>query len=331
VTGPAASWLVRLGGSLSSTPAVAGIVVVGLVAGWLGAMSAGALDGGADGPSEVLPLFACPDGQSQVGEVQPGEQVLVTARSQDGAWLAVHFPDGALGRAWAERAAFTLESDAGSLPVAGCDAATAPSFPVAGSTFTITANFSPSPPPTHRPTATPEPTASPTAAPTATPRTSPAPAPTSGPMPTVSPGPSPSPTPPPTPTPTAPPTPTAAPTPDTTGPVLTNLVQSVDLIYVFGGSCVPEWVTISVDAADPGTVFSATVWYSPPNGSWFSKPMGLVAGSSLDGTWAATIYTDMGWLAGDMQYYVVARDYPRNSSKLPGSGYPHVSVTYCGV
>jgi hypothetical protein len=150
-----AGWLGKIGAG-ATNPALVGIVAGGLVVGSIGGLTLGGRAAVLEAPPEPLPLFACPDGQRGIGSVEPGEEVLVTARSGDGNWLEIHYPDGAQDRAWGERAAFTLDADPGSLPIAGCAAQSEPPLRP-GSSLTIAAAFSPSPAPTHRPTPTPAP------------------------------------------------------------------------------------------------------------------------------------------------------------------------------
>ena len=339
-------WLGKLSSMLGSGPTIVGLAVGGLVIGTIGSLTLG---GRANQPaiaSDPLPLFACPNGETMIGEVQPGEQVLVTARNVDGSWLQVHFPDGLQARAWGERAAFTLDADPASLPVADCTSASGePGGP--GASLTITANYSPSPPPTRLPIPpTIAPTEAPliTAAPTPTPAT---PAPTRTLRPTATPKgtpkgtpvPTKGSTPPPTAGPTPTPTPTPTPVPDTTPPSMSGLDWGPNTITSSPatGCAVPDdTVTIYVSAADPSGVQSVTLWYDPPGPiGWTAKNMPLLSGSSTNGTYRTTVTSNNNWAFGQfanperMYFYTVAVDTKANSGQLPTSNYPFINVVVC--
>jgi hypothetical protein len=342
MTGGTPVWLGKLGATLGSGPTVVGLAVGGLVIGTIGSLTLGGRADPGAVVSDPLPLFACPDGQTVIGQVQPGEQVLVTARSADGSWLQVHFPDGLQARAWGERAAFTLDTDPGSLPVADCTpASAAPGGP--GASLTITANYSPSPPPTRVPIPpTVAPTEAPliTAPPTATPRPTPTQRPTATPRgtPKGTPVPTKGATPPPTAAPSPTPTPTQA--PDTTPPSLSGLDWGPNTITSSPatGCAVPDdTTTIYVTAADPSGVQSVTLWYDPPGATlgWTAKNMPLLSGNSTNGVYRTTVTTNNNWAFGQfanperMYFYVVAVDTKANSRQLPTSNYPYVNVVVC--
>jgi hypothetical protein len=305
-------WLGKLVTAVGSGPTLIGIAVGGVVVGTVGSLTLGGRAAALQDQGDPLPLFACPDAATVIGQIQPGEQVLVTGRSDDGTWLEVHFPDGKQGRAWGEWAAFTLDADPGALPVSGCGPAhSAPSAPAAS--LTVTANYSPSPGPTRgQPSPGPSLAASPE--PSLTPTPSPTPSPTPHPTATAkgSPtkGPSPAPTPTPTPTLTPTPTPTPAPTPtnDTTPPSLSNLTANPSTIS-YAPDC-PDTTTITV-STDPSGVQSITLWYDPPGGTlgWTSKAMTFWIGNASSATWRTTLSTVWpGWDQGQTPFYVVASD-----------------------
>jgi hypothetical protein len=122
----------------------------------------------AAGP-QTLALVGCPGSGSVVAVAKPGDQMLVTGRSADGAWLRVYVPGPVGNDGWVPATTLNLLADGSAVPVAACDvvAATATPGPTAvpaSATPTATAPL----------TATPTPTAKPTPTPTATPNPGPA-------------------------------------------------------------------------------------------------------------------------------------------------------------
>jgi hypothetical protein len=119
----------------------------------------------AAGP-QTLALVGCPGSGSVVAVAKPGDQMLVTGRSADGAWLRVYVPGPVGNDGWVPATALNLLADGSSVPVADCDvaAATATPGPTAvpasatpTATATATATAKPTPTPTATPTATPNP------------------------------------------------------------------------------------------------------------------------------------------------------------------------------
>lgn len=155
--------------------------------------------------------------------------------------------------------------------------------------------------PTVEPTATPSPTAKPTATPI--------------PTPTVKP----------TPTPTPKPKPNAA-------PKVTGLKASRTTIsYDRGKYCVtaPKSTTISVAATDADGLASVTLFFRRPGSTTFvQKPMVL-----SNGRYVVTLDTTADKLsrAGDLRYYVVARDANATpkSTRSPVSGTLAIAVKVC--
>jgi hypothetical protein len=104
-----------------------------------------------------------------VAVARPGDQMLVTGRSADGAWFRVYVPGPAEHDGWVPASTINLLADGSAVPIAGCaevaaatgtpgpTAVPATATPTAGPTATATA------------TATAMPTAEPTASPTPTP------------------------------------------------------------------------------------------------------------------------------------------------------------------
>jgi hypothetical protein len=146
-------------GGLSGVLAMSALIATGVVA--VGPAPAG---------PQALALVGCPGSGSVVAVAQPGDQMLVTGRSADGAWLRVYVP-GPASDGWVPASTLNLLADGAGLPVAGCvEAAVVP--PTA-----VPATATPTVPPTATPTATAKPTAKPTAAPTASPTPTPNPGP----------------------------------------------------------------------------------------------------------------------------------------------------------
>jgi hypothetical protein len=113
---------------------------------------------------QTLALVGCPGSGSVVAVARPGDQMLVTGRSADGAWLQVYVPGPAGNDGWVPAATVNLLADSSALPIADCavaaatatpgpTAAPATATPTAIATATSTAKPTPSPTPT--PTATP--------------------------------------------------------------------------------------------------------------------------------------------------------------------------------
>ncbi len=308
----------RVATRLQTAPLVA-VGVAGVIVGSATMVIAGPRGGSSAVPSSPLPLFACPDGKTQVGDVQPGEQVLLTARTEDATWLQVHFPaGGGLDRAWAQAAAFSIEGTFTALPVAACEQLAERVQGPAASLTTAVRN-SPSPAPTRRPTAQPSAVASE------------APSPTPSPTPTPGPTPKPGVTPPPAPT----PTPTPSPTPDTVGPVMSAIGANPTTIYDYtSGPCYAKSTTIKVTAADVSGVQSVTLWYDPPGAAgWSAKSMSLSLGTSVNGTWQTTLTAVSGWTAGPIYYYTVGVDTRQNATQYPPAGptgYPAVTILLGG-
>jgi hypothetical protein len=158
------------------------------------------------GGSDALGLLGCPGAGSVVAIAQPGDRMLVTGRSADGAYLRVYVPGPAGNDGWAPATMMVLLADGRDLPVVACPQM--PDRPAAASTSpsTVPATFSPSESPSPAPSAPPtaSPTPKPIVAPTPTPAPTPAPAPTTTPTrpppPTRSPPPNPTKSPPPSPT-----------------------------------------------------------------------------------------------------------------------------------
>jgi hypothetical protein len=114
--------------------------------------------GGSGASPRGLVLVACPASGPVLAVVDPGQKLLVTGRSSDGAWLQVYLPGPALPYAWAPASELQPSGDTGTLPVASCEVAAA-----SPSATPIVAIVSPTPTATPTPTPTPTPTATPVA------------------------------------------------------------------------------------------------------------------------------------------------------------------------
>jgi len=194
---PLFAFLVLAAGGLSGVVAMGALIAGGIVP-VQGAKTYGE-------PPGALAIVACPGSDSALALADPGQRMLVTGRSADGAWLRVYVPGPAGNDGWVRAVSVTL-LPGDPLPAVECEAQrTRTAAPVA--TATQGATPTPSPTPTPQPT-----TAPPTPLPTPTPKpVTPPPPPTPSPTPTPPPSPTPttSPTPPPT---RAPETPTPSPT-----------------------------------------------------------------------------------------------------------------------
>jgi hypothetical protein len=100
-----------------------------------------------------LALVRCPGSGPVIAFAQPGERMLVTGRSADGAWLRIYVPGPISGEGWVRAGSIELLADGSGLPVGNCgDVAAATAIP---------ATPAPSPTPTATPQsriATPSPT-----------------------------------------------------------------------------------------------------------------------------------------------------------------------------
>jgi hypothetical protein len=147
--------------SLGGTGVTTAVVTGGLVVGIAGAVGTGLATPGSS--TDELPILACPGEGPELARVAAGQEMLVTARTQDGTWLRIHFPEPGRTEAWVEAAALRVDGDLSTLPVADCAAvAAATSAPVPVATLTASNPFVP---PTEAPD-TPEPTGDVTPPPT---------------------------------------------------------------------------------------------------------------------------------------------------------------------
>lgn len=309
----ARAWLAKLVGAVGGAPTVGALVVAGLIVGGLGgAFAGGAFGRGSGTPAEgELAIYPCPDAGPVIAVAGPGQRLLVTGRSADGAWLRIHFPAPGRDEAWVRAAELRLEGALESVEVAECGPqALVIGNPSPTATLTVVGSFVPTPAPTPTPTATPTPTPTPT--PTAVPTVKPTVKPTVA--PTVAP----------TPVPT--PVPTPAPTPNP-GPTYVRLTDGPDPIQRPGlFVCAPGGSTTTVsaviqdaDGVDPGSVM---LHYLIPGATVETVvPMTATGG----GIFVAQVTASPNWpQAGTLTYYVTASDLLGNASQSAGG-----TVTVC--
>ena len=239
----AGAWLAKLVGAAGGAPTVGALVVGGLLVGALGgAFAGGAFGRGADVPADgELAIYPCPETGPVLAVAGPGQRMLVTGRTADGAWLRIHFPTPGRDEAWVQADSLRLVGELDSVELAECAPETAVSTgPSALESMTAIGSFVPTPSPTPKPS-----------------------------------------TPPPTAPPTAPLTPTPVPTPtDSTPPTLGNLAAQPPIIYS-NARCGPTSSTITVTASDPESGITSVVLYYRPlssTGPYSTKPMSVIVG-----------------------------------------------------
>jgi len=83
-------------------------------------------------PTGDLPIVACPGSGPLLAVADPGQRMLVTGRSADGAWLRVHVPSPVSNEGWVPAAAVDLLADPIALPTVACGASEPASGEAAG-------------------------------------------------------------------------------------------------------------------------------------------------------------------------------------------------------
>ncbi len=274
-------------GSLLAGKGLAAIVAGALV----GAASGGTLVatgavhfGGSSGSGAAsqarISLVACPNQGPVIGDVAAGEQVLVTGRTADNAWLELYYPAPGISAAWTPAGPLQLQGSLASLPVHACNAPSPTPGP------SLIAEVSPSPPASPSPAISPSPEVSPS--------------------PEISPSPSPS--------------PGASPTPNVGPKLTSLAASTKTLYYDPSSYCSKgsaETVTFSVNATDPNGVASVALFWQEPGGSYTSRAM-TKSGSTWSLTLSSK--NDSINTAGTLNYYVHANDTLGGGSKLPVSG-----------
>ena len=154
-------------------PQVAAVVVAGglIVGGLGGAYVASRPPGESVVPAGELAVYPCPDQGPALMTVKGGQKLLATGRTEDGAWLRIHYPLPGRSEAWVQASPLSVAGAVDSLPVAVCAAEVAAPAPdlVPGIELTAILNLAPSPAPTPTPSPTPEPTPTPSPTPNAKP------------------------------------------------------------------------------------------------------------------------------------------------------------------
>ncbi|HYO43972.1 MAG TPA: hypothetical protein VES19_12305 [Candidatus Limnocylindrales bacterium] len=285
-------------GGLGGPGAAAAIVAGGILVGALGGGIA-ATQGSGQQPASAtgkLAVFACPDSGAPLVMIGAGQKLLVTGRTEDSAWLRIHFPEPGRTEAWVQASPLTVAGEVASLPVSECasELAVAPPSIEPGMTLTAVANNPPSAPPTTAPEVTPTPAESPTESPTATPTAEP-----------------------------------------NSRPTLASLTVSTRKISYDTGAYCPnavKKVTFRVKAGDGTSVDGvALFWRKPGAGGFARAPMSRISGSATSGTWQVTLDTtaDAITKAGRLAYYAVATDSAGATRRLPVEGSNSISVAVC--
>jgi hypothetical protein len=223
--------------------------------------------------ARTLAVVGCPGAGSIVAVAQPGQQMLVTGRSADGAWLRIYVPGPASNDGWVPATSVNVLADASGLPVAGCaEVAAATGTPGPTATATVLA------------TATPTPAATPTATP----------------KPTSTPRPTPTPTPVPTPTPNLGPTFVMQPVSD---------VASINTNPLGTGTCTLALGTgLTTRVSDPDGIAGIQLWVRKPGAATYKRLSHDFTNNG--GTWNDFINAkdDGVTTAGTLSYYALATD-----------------------
>jgi hypothetical protein len=155
--------LAGLGGPGAAAAIVAGGIVVGALGGGLAATQ-GSGGGQPASATGKLAVYACPDSGAPIVMIQGGQKLLVTGRTEDSAWLRIHFPEPGRTEAWVQASPLQVDGAVASLPVATCMPELAIASPSLEPAMSLTAvqNNPPSEAPSPEATPTPPPTPSPT-------------------------------------------------------------------------------------------------------------------------------------------------------------------------
>lgn len=150
--------------SLGGPQVAAVVVVAGLAVGALGGavIGSGGFSGQPATTSGELAVYPCPDQGPALTTVMGGQKLLATGRTENGAWLRIHYPLPGRTEAWVQASPLSVSGAVDSLPVAECAPEFAAGLPdvLPGPTLTAILNLLPTAAPTPEPT--PEPTATPT-------------------------------------------------------------------------------------------------------------------------------------------------------------------------
>jgi hypothetical protein len=289
--------LPRLATALSQPAVLAAGVATGIGVGAVG-VGTGAIPV-TDPAPRLVALYECPDSARVVMNLPGNQNVLVTARTADGAWLQIYIGEAAAERGWARAASLQLKAAPDTLPIEDCT-------PEATSEPTL-----------EPPTVLPSPVASEapfSAGPSGVPATelppAPSPTPSRTPSPTKTPGPTKTPTPTPTPL---------------TGPVLFNVdlyapAQEGDGVYRTyyrdQYACPYAWnnVALTVESDDAQGTASVTIYFRPTNGTTGSIPMSDENG--LGTLWDGGFDAQEAWAVGPLELWLQGTDADGNKGPI---------------
>jgi hypothetical protein len=291
--------------SLAVQPAVlAAGVATGVAVGAVG-VGTGAIPVTDPGP-RLTALYECPDAARVVTNLQPSQNVLVTARTADGQWLEIYIGQAGAESGWARASSLQLKAAPDSLPIADCTPAATPEFTASSPTFV----------PSLGPSVTDVPA---TVVPSI--GSSPTPAPTKTPKPTRTPRP----------TPTAP-----------TGPKLSAFTLNPypgywyivedppgsGLYPMFQVGCtIGNWtVGFYIEAQDPDGIASVTLSYQPPG---VSAPLEETMGEEGPGEYYREIVSEDAWSLGEIDYSITAIDGVGDSTTFNGPSNYRIISTNC--
>ncbi len=285
-----ASFLGALGGPATAAALVAG----GLVAGAIGGGLVAGAGSGATVPEPAagtLPVYPCPDAGPALATVQGGQRLLVTGRTEDGAWLRIHLPAPGRTEGWVQATPLTVKGDITSLPVAECQPELAIASPSVAPEPSLTAVVNATPPPTAPPSPSPTPSPSPSATPTPTPANK-------------------------------------APTIASLRVSTAKISYDTGNYCPKAGSSVTFKVRA---ADDSGIEKVALFWRKPGSNSFTSATMTRTGGSARDGTWQVTLDTGANDItkAGKLAFYAVATDGAGKDRRIPSRGSDTITVAVC--
>jgi hypothetical protein len=291
-----ASFLGAVGGPTTAAALVAGGLVAGVIGGGvLAGAASGDRPGGGAPAAGTLPVYPCPNAGPALATVQGGQRLLVTGRTEDGAWLRIHLPEPGRTEGWVQANPLTVKGDVTSLPVAECLPELAVVAPGVAPEPSLTATVAIQPTPTPTPTPTP---------PTATPTPTPAAA-------------------------------TPTPTPANKAPGLASLRVSTSRISYDTANYCPNAatsVTFRVTATDDAGVAGVTLFWRKPGSNGFAQArMTRSGGSAKDATWQVTLDTGTNDIttAGKLAYYAVATDTAGKTRRIPANGSNTITVAVC--
>jgi hypothetical protein len=289
------SWFARALAALGGPAPAAVILVAGVIVGGVGGVMV--TSGSSTASGGTVSVYPCPNQGPALLTIAGGQQLLVTGRTADSAWVRIHLPTPGRTEGWVEAGPLTINGSLDTLPVASCGAvAGAPSpriLAVPSLTAIVNAPPSPGPTPTATPTSVPSPTVSSIPSPSASPSASPGP------------------------------------------PALAKLAASARTISYDQGSYCPnavKSVTISVTATDAAGVSAVTLfWRAPGAAAYRQTPMSLHSGTAANGVWQVKLSTATDGItkAGTLAYYAIAANASGGSARIPLTGSSTIAVAVC--